>query len=194
VKVSGLDEIRLRYTEEFAVETAVELADGKPMAYKLRPLKPMALFAMGFTWPVAGEGKQRDDEDTRASVAGIVKIVARSIVSARELYEREDGAWEERWTPIEVVCDRPVNPDAKVREIRVEEIDYLDTITRCWNEMLQRFQLQRGNGGPAGRGVRSKGTRKPRNGRKDVREVATRAGVREERPTDLYGEATPGQH
>jgi hypothetical protein len=180
-RVSGIDEIRLRYTEEFVIETNVNLLDGKPMAYKVRPLKPMALFSMGLTWPMSdsiGTDRDLDKVEEQKMLEGITRVVARSIVAARETEEGEDGVWEERWTPVEVVCDRPINPDAVVRELRVEEIDYSDTITRIWNEMSHRFQLQQGNGGTPPRGTEPPRTRKPRRARRKVGKVAARTGAR----------------
>ena len=182
-RVSGIDEIRIRYTEEFAVETTVNLADGKPMAYKVRPLKPLGLLSMGLTWPTMSDGKDKERDglskvEEAEMLEGIRRVVARSIVAARETEEGEDGVWKERWTPVEVVCDRPINPDASVREIRAEEIDYSDTITRIWNEMLHRFQLQPGNGGPPVRGARAPRTGKHRRASGKVGKVAARASAR----------------
>lgn len=191
-RVLGLDEIRLRYTEEFIVETSATLRDDILMAYKLSPLKPIAMAATGGNmWPFAS-GKAVDNEDRSEAIRNMGVVVARSIIAARELVNGEDGAWIERWTPIEVICDRAVNPNADVCEIPFKEIDYLDTVVRCWNELLRRFQLQSGNGRSAGRTVRREGTRKPRNSVKDVGQVAARTGAGKKRRTNVRRQAASG--
>jgi len=190
--VSGLDEIRARYSEQFVVESGYKLADGQPMAYKVRPLKPIGMMAAGLSWPMIsgstsnGESAQADPEFWKS----VRLVCARSVVAARQVGKEKDGSLVSVWTPVEVICNREPNPKAKVQEVSIDDLDYSDTISRIWGELLQRFQLHSGNEGDGGRPDPGHGVREPGNGSEDVRKDAARNRVRGKRLPDLQDKAS----
>lgn len=143
--ISGLDEIQARYSEEFVVETGHNLADGKPAAFKIQNLKPIGMMAAGIAWPMMSNGdeesqnkKKRDPEEEAQFWNSVRQVAAMSVVSAREVGQKDDGELITVWTPIKVVCGRDPKPKSKVREISIDTLDFGDTIARIWGEILKR--------------------------------------------------------
>ena len=136
VEVSGIDELRQRYVDDIIVETQAVLRDGKPFAIKLRQMRPVAFMAMGRGIPIPKERKNGDDADGDESeherYEYMRRVVSRSVVAIREAV-LDNGDWTDYWRDVEVVVERAPKDDG---EIAVDDIDFLDNVTRCWNALF----------------------------------------------------------
>ena len=161
VKTYGIDEIWQRYHAHFVVELDDFHGCGRPIAFRLSPLKPIALFAMGDGWLIDGtaQGKSLTEEQYRR----MLRVCAKCITHIREWDQSDDGTLIERWTPVRVVIGRDPDPDAKdCKELSAEFIDFNTTLSLLTQELIRNFQLHwesRKNGGsgiqqegPGGRG------------------------------------------
>jgi len=138
MKVSGIDQLRATYSKEFVVELEPNLDDGKPWAAKLRQVRPIVYLLVGESIPVPASGNGGGGRMGRGELAkkyeAMRAVVARSVASVREAVQDDDGIWTERWTPVNVVCDREPGEG----EIHVDELDLPKTqnVTKCWNALF----------------------------------------------------------
>lgn len=183
MEISGIDELRQRYSSEFEVELGATLRDGKPAALRLRQLKPLVFIAMANGLPIPrpappGERKML----TPDQVAYIKRVVARAISSIREVARPSPEAeWEERWTPIEVVADRDPVEGKEPRELHVDDFDFGDTIIRVWNSLFKQANHGGEMGGTEGLPFRAGDAGGGGDRRENVRKVASRVGTRKVR-------------
>lgn len=179
VRTHGIDDIWQRYKQSFVVELDEQLPCGKPIAFKMTPLKPIALFAMGEGWLIQGTGGKTTftDEDYQR----MLKVCAKCVTAIREWEEDEQGALTERWTPVTVVIGREPKPDAIPREIAADFLDFNLTLTVLTNELIRRFQLQWSTRGDGGSRIQPEGPGGHSGNGGDVQHHAARVGIRRKR-------------
>jgi len=181
-RVSGIDQLRATYSREIVVELEPLLDDGRPWAVKLRQVRPIVYIAVGESLPVPGDGRgprRLGKGELTNKYESMRFVVARAICAVREALEEEDGSWSERWTPVEVVCDRPAeaSTNGAARELHIDEIDLprTENVTRCWNAIFADAQQGEKMAGTAGVSFRPAGTGDVGSGGKAVRPPSARA-------------------